>query len=198
MVRLIRWLHLLTASSLAGFTLLYTLTGFMLIYSDRPPPPREEHAQVALPPGAASGPPPQASAQDALGRWQWGSDLARRLELRGRVSVRSAEGGGWQLEVVQPGVTRHVLVRPEAEVAEVLTKRRNAWSTVSSFHHVHERNGPAAFQAWSWALDLFSLALIGFAVTGAAMWFAMRRDRLGWILLGTATAFVAGSLVALF
>lgn len=182
--RLIRDLHLFSGLVLCVVVLLYTITGAAIFYLEFLPAGGADRVTTAvhsIPPAhRISGPALRAFVQDVGGR--------------GRTpGLRPTPDGGHVQRWDRPGVTTQATVSADTAAVRVERRRHSAMRTLRVLHTVKEYRGGWAYAGWAFLLDLVSLATIGFAVTGAILWYRMTRRRaLGWTLLGVSWVFGLG------
>ncbi len=177
-------LHRLTALALAGGLALYVGTGFAML-----------HPRV-VPGGAATRtsvrPVPLGPAEMQPGAV--GRAVRRALDLRGRVREVAAEADGWRVVVVRPGERTEVRVPRAGGDAQVRVTRAAPARTLEELHELRHHEGPWPFRLWALWVDAVALALVGFALSGVALWALVRPDRVGAWLLGGASLYVLGSI----
>ena len=176
-------LHRWSGVVLAAALLLYAGTGFVITHGSWFGSGRSsERRELALEARGLEG--------DALGR-----RVGRELGLRGRPEPpRRAEDGGWELVWRRPGALERVRVDPEGARAEHVREREGPARTLAQLHQLHGWRGGLRHLAWAALLDGVALAMLLFPASGIWLWWRLRRDRLGWLLLGAGAAYAAGSL----
>jgi hypothetical protein len=86
--------------------------------------------------------------------------------------------------------------RPELEVTRT---EHGLLRTLRNLHVMTGYGGGPVFIAWSVMLDLVSLAVIAFAVSGVYLWYRhARRRRLGWIVLVGSWGYTTGLIAYLY
>jgi hypothetical protein len=194
MYRWVRNLHLISGLIVSAVLLMYAVSGFAMAHRGRlsTAPEIESHRVAAS---------VDASALAAAGGDPERRDLERRIRnelgLRGRLEhSRPSDGGGWTLIFRRPG-TEVELSLPARGPAQLKTTRSGAADTLDRMHQFRGYSGEPLHLLWAAVVDLTSLALVLFAVSGVYMWYVVKRDRVGWILLGCSSAYVMGSILYL-
>lgn len=197
-LRWIRVLHFAGAVGLAAWTLLYTATGWLIVYGPDPQP--VSHA--ARTPVRLATPAPAAGDAQA---WSYPESAREQLGIQGRSKRMSLSDAGvmaggnaaWVFDYERPGEATRIVVAQGANDAQLSRTALAADPTARAFHHLRGLQGGPAYLAWAIAVDVFCFALMGFALTGVLLWHRLRGDRVGWLILLSATTFIAASVIAL-
>jgi hypothetical protein len=111
--------------------------------------------------------------------------LQKEFYLSGkRFPARKQENGNIVFEYWRPGEAYEVILTPNKP--EVIIKRHKwQWqNTMIGFHRMHDYMGGLIYTIWAFLLDIVSLSLIVFGITGIIMWYKLTtKPLLGWILL---------------
>lgn len=186
--RAVRWLHAHVALALAGLLCVYAGSGLVVINKSWLPrgDAREERALPAAP-----GLTDEETAREQA------RELAAEHGLRGRLeSVTASEDGGWRVRLARPGTTE-TLELPAEGPGRVVIVRQGPVDTLNRLHQQDRYGGGFRFSAWALAVDVVSVAMVLFALSGAYLWWASRRDGVGWLLLVGSSAYALGSGVFL-
>ena len=69
---------------------------------------------------------------------------------------------------------------------------------MNQLHQLHGNEGWSRFWLWGLIVDVVSVSMILFALSGVYMWYVLKKDRrLGWIVLGARTLYVVGLVIFL-
>jgi hypothetical protein len=199
MYLLIRKIHLFSGLVLAAGLFMYGFTGFVISHQDWFPgaesekSTREVSSEVAL-----------SMPLDGLpkGPAHWQQQLAAELALRGRPGKhhRSEDGGNviWHFEYARPGTVEKLDVRPGNDRVKLTLEAAGFAGTMNRLHHFHGYAGGPRFFVWGLFVDLASLAMILFPLSGIYLWYKIKKDhRLGWAVLGGSMAYGIGSIAFL-
>jgi hypothetical protein len=175
MYNLIRKIHLYVAFSLLLLTLMYFVSGYIMIhgpwFGSSEPQVTQEIIKLSRP---LKGNEPNISEY-----------LQKELNLSGkRFPAKKQENGTIVFNYWRPGEEYEIILTPNK--SEVIIKRRQwQWQgTMIGFHRIHDYMGGVTYTVWAFLLDIVSLSLIVFGITGIIMWYKLTTKRLlGWILL---------------
>ena len=172
-----RKIHLYSGLGLLSFVVMYFFTGFVMIH-----------------PGIFPAQDPVITSWSEKLDYQgsddpeaWSDFLQRRFALRAQPDLsRQLEDGRVRCLYQRPGVQFEAFVSADRQTVEI---KRTDWDfkrLMIGYHRVKGYNGSWLYYLWSFMYDLASTACIVFAVTGILIWYpTRRRDRLGWLFLGT-------------
>lgn len=195
MYALIRTIHLFTGLILAMGLFMYAFTGLVMTNQDWFPDSKETTTHE-LRSEVAARMAPGLSKQQAE---PWQQQLAAELDLWGRPGKRwHNDDGEWTFEYGRPGTNEKLKVRPGDANVTVTLETAGFTGTMNRLHHLHGYAGGGRFFLWGLLVDLASLALILFPVTGILLWYKLKKDRrLGWVILGGSSAYVVASMLHL-
>ncbi len=193
MYRWVRSFHLVSGFIVSAVLLMYAVSGFAMAHPDwLATPPETESRSVAVSVDAAALPAAAGPERRGLER-----RIRNELGLRGRLEHSKPVGRrGWKLIFRRPG-TEAELSLPARGQAQLKTTRSGAAYTLNRMHQFRGYSGEPLHLLWAAVIDLTSLALVVFAVSGVYMWYVLKRDRVGWILLVGSSAYVVGSILYL-
>ena len=180
----IRSLHLYLAQGLAGFLVLYAVSGLVMKTRSFLPDGGEKHQSTVTLDADRAAVTDEASA----GR------LAQELVAEGGHAIRlhrvsRREDGSWRISLRRPGTFATVDLQADGRTASVKIDRPGFASLMNQLHQFHGYGGGWLYDLWALMLDLVSAACLVFAVTGVYLWWKLQRDRLGWWLLGFSTVY---------
>jgi hypothetical protein len=105
---------------------------------------------------------------------------------------RRLENGSVQLRYFRPGEVFQFVIAAEGDSATVTHMKGYARTTMLGFHILHGYGNSWLYNVWALMMDLASIAMIVFAVTGFYLWYkTTQRKLLGWIFLGCSWGFFA-------
>jgi hypothetical protein len=126
------------------------------------------------------------------------SDLMRQLGIVGEIGETKRDShGGFEFQVVRPGVIWRVQARLDSARAVVTETRLNKWGAMDALHKLTGvRMGAPAIQRdwlltrlWSLAMDAVALGLIVLVLSGIYLWWRLTEKRAaGIIALGLGLA----------
>ena len=106
--------------------------------------------------------------------------------------------GRFEARASRPGHVVRVRVGASESQALVAHKTSGPAYTLQSFHTLHGYHGGGLYALWAFMLDVVSVATIIFALSGVALWYLERRDRLGWVLLLASSVYTSLSIALLW
>jgi hypothetical protein len=151
----------------------------------------------------ARGTPTKSTSEHVLaysGPWttkSLGPYLQHSLDLAGRLAGSSSnDDGSFSFRFANAGIQIEALVPPSRDkVSLVRSKPTLVWKA-HAMHRFHGYGGGWFYNLWAVMLDLSSLALIAFAVTGTILWHQLsKRQIVGWIFLGAGMAYSVGMIL---
>lgn len=189
---LIRKVHFFSAATIALLLCFYTMTAWFMEYGKFLPRSEHSETQRATLEIPAPGESEEEDAQD------WALEAARELALPGRLGGVMRDGSGrWRADFNRVSGRIRLFAEVGAHDVEL---HRTRFGVVSASSRLHQLRGSAdsvALFLWGLAVDVVSLILILFSLTGTYLWYVTDRDWLGFMLLFAGAAFVASS-VAIF
>jgi|GEM_PF-660638 hypothetical protein len=199
MYTLIRKIHLYTALALTLFVVMYALTGFVIYRpswfpNNRVETTRSESLEWERPDFGQGDREifkvmvPQAEA------------FREAFHISARYGfTRTEKDGGYTLVYRKPGVEERITAYADRDSIAVLTIQNGGAWTWNRMHQMHLFKGGPLYFLWGVLLDIVSISLILFALTGVWMWYTLKakQRRLGWILLAGSTTYTVGSLIFL-
>jgi hypothetical protein len=196
--KLIRRVHLYSALVLGAFLLLYAGTAFFIFTSDWYP----DNEAVTVVQGVGAFTPPTGS------EWATNREAARAVEeqyrvqygIHGRFQTFARHNDG-RFDVVyrRPGAETRVRFFAGSDSLNVITKKYGFNRLMNRVHNFRWYEGGPAYQIWALFMDLASLAMILYAVSGIWLWYTLKvhNRSLGWIVLGSGALYTMGSIVHL-
>lgn len=180
---LIRKLHLYLAFTLLGSVLMYFLTGFTLThqswFGETAPIVETKQYPLHL---------PRAMNQEELALyWQDAFHLQAKRE-----KPKLKKDGSLEFRYIKPGTNYSVTLSPDHTMVTWKTETFSAVRTLIGFHRLHAYGGGWLYDGYILLMDLTSLALILFALTGVYLWWKlMKRKLLGMLLLVLSMSYTA-------
>ena len=175
MYRVIRTIHLYSGLIIGAYIIMYAFTGFVMLHPGWFPDEEEETTRQLV------------------------SSIAKNLSdelVRGRPEEPKREQDAtWTFSYRRPGTRETVRVTSGSENVELTVQEGGFAPTMRNLHHLHGYEGGLRFFLWGFFLDLVSAAMIFFSLSGIYLWYVLKHEhRLGWIVLGSSTAYVVGSI----
>ena len=196
MYRLVRTVHLYSGLVLAAGLFMYAFTGFVMSHQSWFPGGKSHKTTQDLTSVTALTMAPGLSPEQAA---TWQERLGDELGLHGRPGNRQRdEDGSWIFEFNGPGTNEKLRLRPGHREVTLTVEAAGFAGIMNRLHHFHGYDGGGRFFVWGLFVDLASLAMILFPLTGIYLWFTLKQDRrLGWIILGASTLYGVGSILYL-
>jgi len=188
--RLVRQIHLISAVVLAAFILMYFVTGYVLVRSSwfGEGAPRVVRRLAPFEPSA-----------EPIG--DKAEDLGRRLQeltgVRGQPLLpRKRDDGSSEFRFFRPGYEASIVQKAAGGQLEV-TEKHHGWQRTSiGLHRLHGYRGGWLYWIWAALMDLSSLAMIVFAITGVWLWFKL--ERIKWPGLAILAVGLAYTLTTIY
>jgi hypothetical protein len=179
----IRRIHLIAGLGLLLFTLMYFASGYVIIHKDWFNEPKVETTRET---GQLD--PNKAPAAADLSRY-----LQDRYILNGRRHPPKQKDGKWLYGYDRPGFDAEVSYDPATQKLNIRRTTADVRTMVVQMHRLHGYGGGGAYILWALLLDLSSISMITFAVSGICLWFKLERRRrwIGWTLLGLSYGYTA-------
>ena len=174
--QLFRVIHFYAAAITGVFLLLFFLTGFFIArytWFDH------ENAEPVVQTHAVELPTVQTTRQLA----QW---VRKELGITGKVEwINALDNGDLEVEILNPREFHLVKVQVASGTLQHETRPHSAYETLSVLHRVHGYGGEMVYNIYLVAMDLASLSLLIFVITGVYLWLkVIKRKVLGWLFLG--------------
>jgi hypothetical protein len=105
----------------------------------------------------------------------------------------------YRASLVRPGVEYDVDVHLDRNIAVVTETRMNAWLVMEGLHGFHGNMPGSTFvSTWGWYTELCTLVVLFAGASGVYLWTRRKNERrIGYALIGAATAFSLGLMVFL-
>ena len=181
--RILRAVHFYAAAITGIFLLLFFITGFLLNRYNW-----FDHSERQTTDTTTEVVPPSYDTDHDLAKW-----LKQHLSLTGKIEwINRTESGGLEVEIVTPQ-TFHMLsfdVHQNKLVHQ--TRPHSYYEMFSVLHRVHGYGGGTWFDVYLVMMDLASLALLIFSITGVYLWLKLVRIKwLGWLILSLGFGYTA-------
>ncbi|MEQ1691080.1 MAG: PepSY-associated TM helix domain-containing protein [Gemmatimonas sp.] len=181
---LTRQLHLFSGLILAVAVLFYTISGVTFVYAQWMPSESATAITTRLAIPASTAP------DDGALRAFVEKSVASKGRTDGLVSVKP---DGLRQRWVWPTGSAEVVVSPSRDSLTITRTRFGPIRTLRNFHVLVGARGGMGYFAWWVLLDVLSLAMLLFAVTGLLLWYRTTKDRrLGWLLLAGSWLYTIG------
>ena len=191
----IRTIHLVTGLILAAVITMYCVTGWVMAHREWFEGAQKRVTEHSLTSAVAGRMPAGLSFEEAA---SWHRQIGDELAMRGRPAARDPFDGGWQFEYNRPGTVEKLRVRPGTAEVALTVEEGGAYWMLNRLHHLHGYAGPARYTLWGFLVDVTSVALILFPLSGIYLWFVLKKDRrFGWAIFGLSSAYCVGSILHL-
>lgn len=111
----------------------------------------------------------------------------KRVEIRwpgGQDFVRQFPNGRLRCVYVRPGWQYEAVVSPERDKVTITTQEAGFKQTLLMMHRLAGYGGGWLYSVWALIVDLVSLSMIVFSITGIYMWYKLtKKHLLGWLIL---------------
>ena len=166
-----------------AFVLMYFVTGFIMTHynwfsENKPEPLTETH---------------QFSHDPAMELTEISILIQKEYQLRGyREKPWVQKDSSIAFEYYHPGYSYEAVLSPNNELT-IKKQEENFHTTMTVLHRIHGYGGGWIYSIYVFMMDLASLSMIIFAVTGIYLWLQMLKYRwLGWVVLILSSAYVFG------
>jgi hypothetical protein len=185
----LRTIHGVLALGLAALLALYTVSGWMIIHRVGGGEPAVR--TVAAPAQALGG-----AGEDAGRVRAAAARAAAHAGLSGaRVEGATFADGAWRVKLTRVARSAEVTLTPGAAEARVDLRDATLGEGVKRLHRVNAKGASGGRLAWVVLIDVLSVALLAFALTGVWLFVRVKRDRrLGWALLGASSLYTLGGI----
>jgi hypothetical protein len=103
--------------------------------------------------------------------------------------------GVWRVRLTRVARSAEVTLTPGAAEAQVVLRDPTLGEGVKRLHRVNAVGASGGRLAWAFLIDVLSLALVVFALTGVLLFRSVKRKRrLGWLLLGASSLYTIGGI----
>lgn len=177
---LIKKLHLFAAFVTGMFLLMYFVSGFLIVRYDW-----FDHSQ-----------PEQISTREPLYLESKHEikDIIRSLRKQTAVTGKlndldTLEDGNLVLNFIRPGLETKVEISFQLDSVKIMRINQNIFETITIFHRMHKYGNELGYNLFMFMMDLASVSLLVFALTGIYLWFKILRKKtwgiiffvLGWL-----------------
>ncbi len=186
---LTRQVHLFAGLILALAILFYTFSGIVFVYGKWIPreTTRDSTQQIAV--------PSTASVSGAALR----AFVVTTVAAEGRTDgFKPTPDGGFQQRWTWMSGGATAKVAADRSTLSVTRSRYGPLRILRNFHVLRGARGGIGYLAWWVLLDVVSLAMLLFAVTGFLLWYRSTKDRrLGWVIFGGSWCYTLGLIAHL-
>ncbi len=167
-------IHFYSAILTGVFLLLYFITGFLLVaynwFSHETPKATTVTKSV---------PVPQYADAQALAKW-----TQQELNITGKQDWMETRQDTTRILFLTPQLRHTVLVAGNAQTVVHESRPHNVYELVSVLHRYHRYGGGFWYDVYLVAMDLTSIALVLFVITGVYLWLTIIKPKwLGWVFL---------------
>ena len=172
----LRTIHFYSAVLTAVFLLLFFITGYLINrynwFDHRPVEPIVRTYEREI---------PNFPTDRALAHW-----VKKELKITGKIDwIGGGEVDDKSIEIVTPKLNHMIKVSKKSGKLVHETRQNNTFEMLSVMHRVHGYGGGLWYDIYLFAMDLASLALLIFAISGIYLWLRLLRMKwLGWLILG--------------
>lgn len=189
MYHLIRRIHLVAGLVLLIWIVMYFATGLPLIHEKWLPQtnPKTTTANATM---------DGNSKPENPDFWRTVED---RFEIRGRRGMpQERKPGEWRMQWYRPGTQVEANYVVSSNSLTIKKSEHGARHIVVGLHRLHGYGGGFLYDIYALMLDLSSIAVMLFSLSGIYLWWGSTRQKLpGVVALGLSVAFTLGMIVHL-
>jgi hypothetical protein len=158
---IVRKIHLYSGLSLLGFVLMYFVTGYILTHhswfpSEQAEPVEETYDFIY--------PADKSLAEVSV-------HIQGTYGLRGKRAVpKTNRDSTLTFRYFHPGTSFEAIVSPKDQKLVIKTQAQNFRQIAVAFHRIHNYGGGWIYSLYAFMMDLTSLSMIVFALTGIYLW----------------------------
>lgn len=181
--KILRKVHFVTGGISFLFLLMYFITGFLLAnigWFEENQQPKSTGRSVSIRIDDQSIP------LKAIAR-----TIKHKLKIHGKISgLTKNEAGQISFELIKPGKEHQITYSPDKHVVDIQTTEGDWLQAMVIFHRLHGYGGGFTYDVYLFMMDISSIALIVFAITGILMWWQLKKSKgLGIIILMVSLAY---------
>jgi hypothetical protein len=194
MFRILRAIHG-TAALTAGLLLtIYAVSGWLIVHGEFALQGEKTVETTAITLSPDPGLPEELGTGKEAEAYAPAVAAAAGVSGRPHVPERT-DDGRWAFRFKKARQDRFVILTPGSTEAELRTETLPFLQGIAWLHKTKRAWGGPAYVLWAWMIDLLSLALLGFVLSGVWLWWISKRDhRLGFLLLGGSSLYTFGSI----
>ena len=179
-----RQIHLFAGLILALAILFYAVSGITFVYAKWIPREPTRDSTVTAPIPAAF-----ATSDAKLREY-----VASQAHARGRTDGFNAiPTGGFRQRWNAPSMRVDADVSADHTQLTITRAKSGPLRILRNFHTLSGASGGVGYLAWWLLLDVVSVAMLVFAVTGFLLWYRSTKDRrLGWFIFGASWTYALG------
>lgn len=187
MISLLRQIHLYSGLVFFIFILMYFISGYVMIrhiiWENRDPEKNVRTEAVNYPLNL-----------DNEGVSEY---LQRQFGINGkRLPSQQMKDGRWKFSYAHPGYINEAFVSSDRDSVEIVSRKWGARGIIVQYHRLFGYEGGWLYSVWAFLLDLTSLTMIVFPLSGIIMWYKLTKRRLfGWILLSLSFGFAGFTIL---
>jgi len=190
LLTLIRKIHLYSAFAVLAFLVMYFTTGFIMTHSDWFTQPEQKVLTVQHP----------LNLSGEISLMKLPEYIQKEFNIRGKLAENKVSSKGEiNIEYVRPGYYYEVVIPPDRNTVTIITKKMHMYRTLVTFHRLMKYGGGRVYDLYILMMDVSSITLIIFAISGLYLWLKLfKRKLLGLLLLSLSigyTLFVAWSFM---
>ncbi|MBT3606022.1 MAG: hypothetical protein HOE48_09935 [Candidatus Latescibacteria bacterium] len=172
----VRKIHLYMGIILLTFVVMYFVTGYVIIHPDIPLLKGEQTKNTTR---------MAFDLSDISDPYELSRQVQSKLELPGkRATPRILDDGRTKHQYTRPGEKFQVTVSALHDSVVIEHTQDDARRTLIGMHRLHKYGGGFVYNIWVLLLDLTSLSMIAFSLTGIYLWYkTSQKHRLGWLML---------------
>jgi len=171
---LIRKIHLYSSFTVLAFLLMYFATGFILTHADwfshsKPKVETVEH-------------PLQLPTDIDLSKLS--AYIQKEFNIRAqRKNSEVNDQGEISIDYIRPGYHYKAIIPPDKGKVTLIIQKEDLYDTFVVFHRLHGFGGGGVYELYILMMDIASIALILFSLSGLFMWFQLSKNKFFGLLL---------------
>lgn len=169
MYLIIRRIHLYCAFSILVFLIMYFLTGFLMVrgswFSNEKPEPIVENRKIDL---------KEVKDPETLAEY-----IQKSFDIPGqREQIRQETDGKYRFVYNHPGMTWIATFDPENGQVVLQKQAQNIRHVINTLHRIHSYGGGFIYDLYVIMMDLCSIGLIIFSITGFVLWLKVINNKI--------------------
>jgi hypothetical protein len=109
--------------------------------------------------------------------------IRQQLKVKGKFNnYEIRQDGSIELRFIKPDLETLVNIFPEKETARIEQKKQDVFGIITVFHRLHQYGGGLKYDIFMFMMDLASISLILFSLSGIYLWFKILQNRIWGVI----------------